>query len=89
MCIRSNLIFFVLVLVLVLVNQYFIEDEHEYDDKGGNCRTVVRRVKTTHLVPPVICYLTPETRHLTPKIKPYFENYLRDTTLVNQWTWEA
>jgi hypothetical protein len=26
--------FFVLVLVLVLVNQYFIEDEH--DDEGGN-----------------------------------------------------
>jgi len=29
----------------------------------------------------VIYYLTPETRHLTPKIKPYFVNYLRDTTL--------
>jgi len=88
-CIRSNLIFFVLVLVLALVNQYFIKDEHEYDDEGGNYRTVVRRVKTPQLVPPVICYLTPETRHLTPKIKPYFENYLRDTTLENQWTSDA
>ena len=29
---------------------------------------------------PVICYLTPETRHLTPKIKPYFVNYLQDPT---------
>jgi hypothetical protein len=25
--------------------------------------------------------LTPETRHPTPKIKPYFANYIRDTTL--------
>jgi len=31
----------------------------------------------------VIYYLTPETRHLTPKIKPYFVNYLRDTRLIS------
>ena len=29
----------------------------------------------------VVLYLTPETRHLVPKIKPCFLNYLRDTTL--------
>jgi hypothetical protein len=29
------MILFVLVLVLVLVNWYFIEDEHEYDDEKG------------------------------------------------------
>jgi hypothetical protein len=32
-CRRSNLIHFVLVLVLVLVNQNFIEDEKEYDNE--------------------------------------------------------
>ena len=35
-CRRSNLILFVLVLVLVLVNQNFLRDE--YDDEGGSCR---------------------------------------------------
>jgi hypothetical protein len=26
-------------------------------------------------------FLTPDTRHLTPKIRPNFSNYLRDTTI--------
>ena len=44
---RSNLILFVLVLVLALVlaNQNFTgykgEDEYEYDDEGGNCRAKI------------------------------------------------
>jgi hypothetical protein len=29
----------------------------------------------------VVLYLTPETRHLVPKIEPCFVNYSRDTTL--------
>ena len=40
---RSNLILFVLVLVLVLVNQDFIGDED--DDEGGSCRAVAQRAK--------------------------------------------
>ena len=37
MDVRSNPILFVLVLVLVLVNRYCVEDEdeHEYDDERG------------------------------------------------------
>ncbi len=48
---RSNLILFVLVLVLALVDQNFIGDEHEdeYDDEGGSCRAVAQRVKAAHL----------------------------------------
>jgi hypothetical protein len=30
----------------------------------------------------VICYLTPDTRNLKPKIEPFFVNYLRDATVV-------
>ncbi|MGB5745403.1 MAG: hypothetical protein WBM69_00390 [Desulfobacterales bacterium] len=40
---RFNLILF----ALVLVNQFFIEDE--YDDECGTCRAVAQRAKTTHL----------------------------------------
>jgi len=40
---RFNLILF----VLVLVNQYFIEGA--YDDKCGTSRAIAQRAKTTHL----------------------------------------
>ena len=49
-------------------------------DEGVNCRNLVRRVKTTQLSA-VICYLKPDTRHLKPKIKSCFINYLSDTKL--------
>ena len=39
-------------------------------DEGVNCRTLVPRVKTTHLSA-MICYLKPDTRHLKPKIVFY------------------
>jgi len=51
---RFNLILF----VLVLANQYFIEDE--YDDECGTCRAVAQRAKTTHLTS-VICLLHSDT----------------------------
>jgi len=45
LCMRSNLILF------VLVNQNFIgdEDEKENDDQGGSCRAVAQRAKAAHL----------------------------------------
>jgi hypothetical protein len=47
---RSKLILFVVDLVLVLVNQNFIGDEHEDDDEGGgNCRIVAQRAKVAYL----------------------------------------
>ncbi len=57
---RSNLILFV--LALVLVNQNFIGDEDEYedDDEGGSCRAEAQRFKATHLTS-VICFLVSDT----------------------------
>jgi len=51
---RSKLILFVVDLVLVLVNQNFIGDEHKDDDEGGgggggNCRIVAQRAKAAYL----------------------------------------
>ena len=69
-CMRSNLILF----VLVFVNQNFIgprdeyedededddedddDDDDEDDDEGGSCRAVSQRAKATHLTS-VICSL--------------------------------
>jgi len=45
-------------------NEYDDEDEKKKDDEGGNCRAVVRRVKTTHR----------SACGGTPKLKPCFEN---------------
>jgi hypothetical protein len=50
---RSNLILFI--LLLVLVNQNFLED----DDEGGSRRDVAQRAKATHLTS-VICLLYSE-----------------------------
>ena len=47
-CMRFNLILFVLVVVLVLVNRNFIEDEDEYDNEGGTCRSVAQKAKAAH-----------------------------------------
>jgi hypothetical protein len=62
------MILFVLLVVLVLVNQNFIgdEDEKENDDDGGSCRAVAQRTRAAHLTS-VICLLYSETACGTPR----------------------
>jgi len=47
---RSKLILFVLVLVLVLENQDFIEDEHEDDDESRTLKPGVELHKKWHRI---------------------------------------
>ncbi len=74
---HKNVTKVVMKMVSVFRCQPVLEDEYEDDILFSSFYSS----SSSSSYSGVVLYLTPETRHLVPKIEPCFVNYSRDTTL--------